>query len=96
MTTKWADPVLSSYPGRRQAFRARGLVQASDCRRVALGLLAVACLVGSGLGVACYGAAKQVPQTPPSTDVNRQTAPDLPSEPPKGDASVPIGPVYSR
>jgi HEAT repeat protein len=61
--------------------------------RVALGLLVVACLGGSGVGIACYGAAKQVPQTPPSAGAHRQAAaPDLPAEPPKGDAPVPIDP----
>jgi HEAT repeat protein len=77
-----------------EAFR-RGAGEASDraLAQVALGLLAVACLVGSGLGVACYGAAKQVPQTPPSTGVKQEAAAsDLPVESRKGDASVPIDP----
>ncbi len=40
-----------------------------------------------------YTAAKQVPRTPPSAEVKQEAdAPDLPSEPPKGDASVPIDP----
>jgi len=61
--------------------------------RVALGLLAVACLGGSGVSIACYGAAKRIPQMSPSAEVNRQAAaPDLPAEPPKGDVSVPIDP----
>jgi RNA polymerase sigma factor (sigma-70 family) len=61
--------------------------------QVALGLLAVACLAGSGVGVACYGAGKQAPHAPPSPEAHRQAAaPDLPAKPPKGDAPMPIDP----
>jgi HEAT repeat protein len=61
--------------------------------RVALGLLVVACLGGSGVGIACYGAGKQAPQTPPSPEAHRQAAaPDLPAKPSKGDAPMPIDP----
>jgi HEAT repeat protein len=61
--------------------------------QVALGLLAVVCLAGSGVGVACYGAAKQVSQTPPSAGAHQQAAaPGHPAEPPKGAAPVPIDP----
>jgi HEAT repeat protein len=92
MTTKRAGALLSTIQGWATQCGAR---EASDRTRpqIALGLLVVACLGGSGVGVACYGAAKQVPQTPPSTAANRQAAaPDLPAEPPKGGAPVPIDP----
>ncbi len=49
--------------------------------KIAVGLLAVACVVGSGVGVVCCGGAKQVPATPPA-GVNREAAaPDSPAEP---------------
>ncbi len=90
--TKWADRLLSTIRG--EAFR-RSAGEASDqaLAQVELGLVVVACLLGSGPGVPCYGAAKQVPHALPSAGVKQvAAAPDLPSEPPKGDASLPIDP----
>ncbi|HKI36620.1 MAG TPA: HEAT repeat domain-containing protein, partial [Gemmataceae bacterium] len=61
--------------------------------QVALGLLAVACLVGSGVGIAGYGTAEQGLQTPLSVEGNREAAaPDFAPEPRKEDVSVPIDP----
>ena len=55
-------------------------------------MLGVLCLVGSG--VACYlGAAKAIPATPVAAGANQEAvAPDVPAEPRKGDAAVPIDP----
>jgi HEAT repeat protein len=92
MNTKWTGALLSTI---RSWASQRGACESLDQARqqAALGLLAVACLAGSGVGIACYGAAKQAPQTPPPPEAHRQAAaPDLPAEPPKGDATVPIDP----
>jgi HEAT repeat protein len=92
MTTRRADTLLSTIRG--EAFRhGAGVASDQTLAQVALGLLAVACLLGSGLGIACYGAGKQVPQAPPSPETHRQAAaPDLPAKPSKGDAPMPIDP----
>jgi RNA polymerase sigma factor (sigma-70 family) len=61
--------------------------------QVALGLLAVVCLVGSGMGIAGYGTANQALPTPPAVERDREVVePDLPAEPRKGDVPVPIDP----
>jgi RNA polymerase sigma factor (sigma-70 family) len=61
--------------------------------RVALGLLAAACLVASGVGIAGYGATKQALPMPLPVGENWEAAPpDLPPAPRKGDVAMPIDP----
>ena len=61
--------------------------------KIALGLAAVLCLVGVGVGIACHGAVKEAPATAPAAGANREAAaPDPPAEPRKGDVAVPIDP----
>ena len=61
--------------------------------KLTVGLLAAVCVVGSGVGVACWGAAKQAPVAPSFVGGNREAAaPDLSPEPPKRDAPMPIDP----